>query len=413
MLADLLRKQRNFQLSEMIYRQTGIDFPHDAVCRTGLAEVLKQQNKWEEAEAVYRQAGIDFPHDAVCRNGLAEVLKQQNKWEEAEAVYRQAGIDFKNDVFCRTGLAGVLLRLKKYEDAVALLEETKKQFPHNQYAKEFLEKIKRREDPKDLSTMGPVDVDDSPGHLPKTNADPAKDFSTADRVDKVDSRERSSVKADGVKESTEPETDVLESELGMINLYRLASYRAEGEEKEAYRRNGLNRLDEMLGTGSPNLPVLQEKGWWLVEQRAEGAEDFFRVQTDRHPNMVGLQLAALRFDYITNGKTDAGKWKELAARFPIRSTLVKLEHAMQELPENGPMESLETLRKQLTHHVDRLPASLRRCETWAVDTVKQRLFQGVDVETPLETEDIPRISANFTEYEYLLKGVVEQSLNTI
>jgi tetratricopeptide (TPR) repeat protein len=191
-LANLLAKEGEIDIAEMVYRQAIEDFPENVVCRTGLAQVLRVQGRLNDAERVYRQAIQDFPNkknaycycglaevlkeqgtlakeeqdlprvqdkldeaegvyrqaveyfkkDVVCRNGLAQVLRVQKKLPEAEIVYRQAMTDFPDDPVSRIGLAIVLLRKGNREDAVSLLEETVKKFPQNPTVEAFLQKIK-------------------------------------------------------------------------------------------------------------------------------------------------------------------------------------------------------------------------------------------------------------------------------
>jgi len=365
-------------------------FPENATIRNILANLLKKQREHNIAEIIYRQAIIDFPDNEVCRTGLAEVLKAQGKLKDSESVYRQAIIDFPDNVVCRTGLAGVLLQLRRTEESIALLEETVKKFPDNLTAKGFLGKVKGGEEVSDVL----IYVDEQSEEMPEF---PLK------------------VRVGSDVEFHENYVDDIETEIGMVNLYRLAGRCAEGEEREKYRENAFSALKKVLSKDPDNIPTLLEKGWWLTEHDLEEAEDFFFKQIECHPNVLGFRLGNVRSESLKGVKRDARQWNDLSDSFPGRSTLIRLEYAIQELSNgNGTrLNALESLRKQLGRDVKRLPVSIQENEKWAISKVKQSLFKTISIDRPLTENDFPQISSNHEEHKNMLKGTVEQCLGTI
>ncbi|CAK8720635.1 hypothetical protein GKODMF_12220 [Candidatus Electrothrix gigas] len=434
-LAKLLNNQGRHEIAELLYRQTIIDFPKDEVCRNGLAEVLKTQDKLPEAETVYRQTMKDFPEDVVCRTGLAEVLKTQDKLPEAEAVYRQTMKDFPENVFCRTGLAEVLKALGKSEkaeeicrqamrdfpqnahcrcvlakvllqagekkDALALLNETVQKFPTNSVAKKFLAKFQKDEDIPELAAGDPETAqqdimpgDDSQQGIPKAEYQTSSDLE--DRSD-------------------ENQPDDTEPEIGLISLYRQASRQAAGEKQRLYREKVASAFERVADKAAYNIPAQLEKGWWLLEQSPEQAEAFFSKQIKIHPNILGFRLGNMRSQYAKGDSTDTEQWNALTGNFTSRSTLVRLEQAMQELTygNGNRLHVLENLRRRLRKGVENLPASVRENEKWTKATLTHTLFKTVGTDIPLTKSDLAIITKNYQEHKTLLQSTSEQCLAVV
>jgi len=212
------------------------------------------------------------------------------------------------------------------------------------------------------------------------------------------------------------ECEEIEAEIGMTNLFRLASRWAEGKEKEEYREYASSALLEVLGKAPNNITVLLEKGWWLLDQRPEEAEEFFSRHVEQYPHILGLRLGQLRAKSAKGEKGSPQKWDELTDTFSVNSTIINLECSMQELlTGNGTkLGVLEKLRRQIRREdVKQLPRSIQESEKWAATMVSQSLFGEINVDNPLTENDIPHISDNYKKHEATLKGIVEQCLSVI
>ena len=421
-LAYIFKEQSKYEIAEFICYQTMLDFPKDRFCRTELAEVLKAQGNLEKAETIYRKAMEDFPNEVHFHTGLAEVLKAQGNLEEAEDVYRKAMEDFPRNAHCYVGLTGVLLQQGKRDDAIALLEKTVKKFPQNNFAKEFLKKVKG----------GEVTTENCEEYFEKLNEENAKE-KYAELVEKqvielpsegTDKEKKVEiVKKTGTENklpvtfsSNIPDGYLLETKIGEANLYRFVSCMVKGDEKEKYREKAFSSIEGILNeTNNKNIPTILEKGWWLVDGNEEVAEGFFSVQLERHPHVLGLHLGNLRFKNLKGEKIELQQWNSLINDFPNRSTAIKLEHALQEMNNgNGTrINTLERLRKQLRKNTKQLPSSIQENEEWSVSTVRQSIFEDIDIDKPLTEDDIPLLLGNCKRHEIRLKGIVEQCLSTI
>jgi len=212
------------------------------------------------------------------------------------------------------------------------------------------------------------------------------------------------------------ECEEIEAEIGITNIFRLASRWAEGEEKEEYREYASSALQEVLGKAPNNINVLLEKGWWLLDQRPEEAEDFFSCHVEQYPHILGLRLGQLRAKSAKGEKGDPQQWGELTDAFSVNSTIINLEYGMQELlTGNGTtLGALEKLRKQIRREdVKQLPRSIQGSEKWAAAMVRQSLFGEIDVDNALTENDLPHISDNYKNHEATLKGIVEQCLSVV
>jgi len=447
-LAEVLAKQDRLPEAEAIYRQAVKDFPKNAFGRTGLAEVLAKQNRLPEAEVIYRQAMKEFQDEPVCRAGLAEVLAKLDRLPEAEAIYRQAVKDFQNNPVCRVGLAVVLLKQRdKHAEGMRLLEETAKKFPTNLIAKGLLQKVKGEENldtievgfenisEAALSTQAgaiemafeatPEEALEISGPLNEQSVSKVADSSKATVISEADERKKKEAPAKEDRLEAAPamasmlkisDDEQLKraTEIGLANLYRLASRWAEGEQQESYRKEALAACDQALAKAPDNAWALLAKGWWLLDQEPEKAYNFFTEHGERSQNVLGFQIGRLRAESFKGEKALAAQWNDLLQHHPRRRTILRLEHARQELfSHNGTtLPALEELRKQLTRNVQELPPIMWKNEEWVLSTVKESLFRGVDLENPLTEKAIPQVLANHAESETLLRGVVEQCLTS-
>jgi tetratricopeptide (TPR) repeat protein len=396
--------------------------PYHLFAWNNLAKVERQRGNYARAAELLWTARRRFPEDPVVRNGLAHILKECLEYETAEIIYRQTIVDFPGDVVCRTGLAGVLLQQGREEEAIAVLKETVNKFPHNSLARLFLEKIQKGEEiPEDL-----VQYRLSP-QVSLVSAPTPEPYSGKEETEKetIKGAEEDVCQPAVAAEFQKPAYDnrQWESEIGLIYLYRQASRGVEGEVSRKYRENALSRLRRLLEQSPGNIPALLEKGWLLADMESaetgqagsNGAEAFFKDRLNQYHNVAGFHLGYLRARYLKRERTEAAEWNDLAEAFSSRATVIRLEHAMQEmmLGNGSRPEVMEILRKQLKRNVKTLPPSLQKNEQWVIDTVKQSLFKEIDVTKTLTEGDLERIAANHAESEVRLKGVVEQCLGTL
>ncbi|MFH1860961.1 MAG: tetratricopeptide repeat protein [bacterium] len=439
-LAEMLRKYGKDDIAEIVYRQAVEDFSRDEVCRNGLAEVLKAQGKLDEAEAVYRQAVKDFPRNEVCRNGLAEVLKAQGRLDEAEAVYRQTMKDFPRDEVCRNGLAVIWLLQHKWEDSVRLLEETVKRFPNDPFAKDLLQKVKKKQEtPEVLSaeydkfTTAMAEAkrtpsrDISPSAIASKQVMPAQNKETVYPL-KPEAEEEERERTDAVifdEVSPVPltsklpadEEGVVETKIGLANLYRWIALHAEGEKKVRYQQESVTVCEDALAKSPNNTFALLEKGFGMVDQEPQEAETFFDKQiiNGKQPHILGFRIGHLQAK-TRQGKIVTKEWKELMNEFPSRKTLITLENARQELfhTNETTLSIMEAVRKQVvTDNIDMLPITLQENEKWIRFTVEKRLFTGIDLKDPFTEDILPTVLENHVQNNLILQGIVEQSLVNI
>jgi len=434
-LAHLMEKQRKYKTAETLYRQAMEDFPQDAVCRNGLADALKAQDRLDEAEAVYRQAMEDFPKDVVCRNGLAEVLKAQDRLDEAETVYRETMKRFPQNVVCRTGLVTVLLKQGERGEAISLLEKIVKAFPGNKVAKGFLGKVTQgqeitEEDEKSVQfeTVKPDDTEiDFDLLLPAQSAETKKvpDEKSEKIMEKA--LEKSGASLIREKKPEEygtapfsgyivPAINEIEAEIGEISLEHWQSRRAEIEEKEQYKQRISESVEKALKKSPRNIPALLLKGLLLAEFAANETGDFFSQQAQSHPNTIGFHLLKLRAKSLKNEPVDNSQWNDLISGFPCRSTIIKLEHVLDEFNgidnhDKKNLEKLEKLRKQLFRKPGRLPSVLQKNEEWVKEAIQHGLFKDIDTKEPLSTQSLDTLKENFREYETVLRDTVDQCLS--
>ncbi len=446
-LAELLRREGKNEVAEQVYCQTTIDFPNNAVCRNGLAEVLKAQGKLEEAEKVYRQALKDFPKDAVCRTGLAEVLKAQGKLEDAEKVYRQAMNDFSKDAVCRNGLAVVLLLRGERYESVQLLEKTTKDFPNNLITQELLKKIAKPSE--DLAALADIHekltaaqeqteqaealVDQSMSSQEEQSPQeisPAlsSEATSAQRTEEREPLPQESFDLSSQTETLEPAAgdkapiladDALsfeessngdEMHLGLANLYRLAARQAPGEVQARYRE----LFREALAQVPQNIFAALEEGFELLDRDPQSAATYFaeHIEHGKQPHVLGLRLGYLQARRKKDEALPATDWQALFEIFPNQKTLIALAAAQAELRHgNGTtISALETLRKQMQAPLANLPSGLQANEQWVRATVEKRLFAELDLAQPFTTHALPLVLSRHAQHDFILQGVLEQSL---
>ncbi|MCI5139980.1 MAG: tetratricopeptide repeat protein, partial [Candidatus Electrothrix sp. AR1] len=311
--------------------------------------------------------------------------KAQGELGTAEKVCRQAIIVFPHNAACRNVLAEVLLQAGEREEAVNLLQETVQKFPANSVARNFLKKIQSNE------------------------------YISEDLLGDVETAQQAIMQSDEPyfdETSDEKQSDDTEAEIGLISLYRQAGRRAAEEERQQYCEKAASAFERIADKAAYNIPAQLEKGWWLLEQKPEEAEDFFSVQVKKHPNILGFRLGNMRFQCAKGGSTDTKQWNALVGSFSGSSTLVRLEQAMQELTygNGNRLRVLENLRRRLGKGVEYLPASMRENEKWTRATLAHTLFQTVDTDRPLTENDISTITENYQTYKPLLQGTSEQCL---
>jgi len=446
-LAEVLKAQGKLEEAEKVYRQALKDFPKDAVCRTGLAEVLKAQGKLEDAEKVYRQAMNDFPQNAVCRTGLAEVLRAQGKLEEAEKVYRQAMNDFSKDAVCRNGLAVVLLLRGERYESVQLLEKTTKDFPNNLITQELLKKIAKPSE--DLAALADIHekltaaqeqteqaealVDQSMSSQEEQSPQeisPAlsSEATSAQRTEEREPLPQESFDLSSQTETLEPAAgdkapiladDALsfeessngdEMHLGLANLYRLAARQAPGEVQARYRE----LFREALAQVPQNIFAALEEGFELLDRDPQSAATYFaeHIEHGKQPHVLGLRLGYLQARRKKDEALPATDWQALFEIFPNQKTLIALAAAQAELRHgNGTtISALETLRKQMQAPLANLPSGLQANEQWVRATVEKRLFAELDLAQPFTTHALPLVLSRHAQHDFILQGVLEQSL---
>lgn len=122
-LAKSLKRLREFEKSEKIYRETINEFPRDLTARNGLAGLLRSRGKLEESERLYRETARRFPENVITLCGLAEVLKKRGKLAEAERLYDETVKKFPESKVARHGFANLLRQKRQFEAALQHLPE--------------------------------------------------------------------------------------------------------------------------------------------------------------------------------------------------------------------------------------------------------------------------------------------------
>lgn len=445
-LAEILKAQGKLEASEAIYRQTMKEFPENTVCRNGLAEVLKTQGKLEDAEVVYRQTMKKFPENAVCRNGLAQVLKAQGNLEEAEMVYRQAIKDFPNDIYCRTGLAVILSLRGKKETGYRLLKKNVKDFPNDLISQALLKEFTKPS--TELSVLGDLygeftveqdqeeQADDLVDQaillqeerslqeiLPAlSSAEPALPQHTEARAPLPREDDAIAPQTETLEPSAEVEAPLLadeafsfeesngveEAQLGLANLYRLAARHATDETQVRFRR----LFRETLAQAPQNILAALEQGFEHLERDPQDARSFFEHQQDKQPHVLGLHLGYLQARRKTDETLPAAQWQELFEKFPHQRTLIALAAAQAELRHGNDtsVPVLERLRKQMQAPLANLPSTLQANEQWVRATVEKRLFENLDLSQPFSPQNMPLVLTQHAQHDFILQGVLEQSL---
>ncbi len=397
------------------------------------------------AEGLFWEAKRRFPENPDIRNNLSKLLGQQGRYEIAETLYRQTMEDFPSNVVCRNGLTVVLVKLRQKDEAVALLRETLEKFPGNEVAKGFLEKIIAgkeisAEDEKklekeisgfDYQVKPPVSYQfengkevivesDKEAQAPK-QMDEYVISTVEDRIADVakiqynKELEKETPEPVTVKPSKEEvEIGKIEIELGEMSMVLWQSKKAKGKEMRKYRAETSTALEKILKKAPQNIPALLAKGFWLADNDPDRAEEHLSQQAAAHPNTLGFHLMELRVKGFLNKEIDNAQWHDLMQSFPGRSTIVKLEHTLQEMGNgNGRrIHESEQLRKRILKKSASLPVSLRKNEEWVRSTIKQGLFKGIDISHPITGKSFDTVEKNFQKNQIMLKHTVEQSVSS-
>ncbi len=387
-VTDRIYKQ-DVKLATGLLKEAFLWTSYKAYAWMQLAKVEAYQGNLIAAAALLWEAKRKFPEDPSIRYYLANIVQKQGEHRTAEKISRQTIIDFPEDVVCRIGLARVLLQAGKKNESISIIEETEKEFPDNRMIKSFSEKIKTEKDIDDNAVLTDYPSQETQKPLQE--------------------------QIDCAKEITGQHLDETGTEVGMINLYRISSRWMKGEEKIQLQQDVNTAFDKVLSKVPNNIPALLEKSWWLIDQQAENAEDFIAEQIKWHPNVLGFHLAEIRLKSAKEETTATEQWRQLSGNYASKKTIIKLEHALQDLANDRKekINTLESLIKRFDRSIEQLPASTQNNEKWTLYTVKQHLFETINIDKPLTENDVPQILSNFRKHENVLKGIVEQCVATI
>ncbi|MBF8275865.1 MAG: hypothetical protein HW390_938 [Candidatus Brocadiaceae bacterium] len=385
--AKIEEYQGNYPRSMALLWEAKRRFPGNAHIRTELANLLGKDSEYKIAEIIYRQAIVDFPKDDVCRNGLAGVLLQRGKRGDAIALLEET-----IKVFPHNKVAKEFLQKVTHGESIPDISKV--------YKDDFAgEKSKPRE-----VEVGAKPVESAPFPT-KTKID----------IDEPGQKKPSELKTAGGEEEA-PVEDNIEEKIGMTNLYRLESRTVDNEkEREGCKEKAFSLIKDALQKTPDNVPALLENGWLLLDEAADHARDFFSDQLKRHPHVLGLHLGNLRYKGQKAITINRQEWADLFENFSGSSTVINLERTLHEMSHGngGRVTALDDLRRQLAKNTNQLPATLRENERWAVSLVKQSLFGNINLGESLTEDSIPPIIANYKRHEHLLKGIVEQCVSAI
>jgi hypothetical protein len=287
---------------------------------------------------------------------LSAVLKAQGKWQDAEREYRKSILDFPDDEMLVRGLDTLLkAREKAVETEIILPSE------HEAEMERFVPPSKRAP------------------YLKAADLEPGEEFPWS-----------------------------------LLNTYRWAAHQAEEADRNHYQAKFQETCDAALAANPNNIPILMEKGFWLLDQDPEEAEAFFRhqVANGRRLHVLGLQLGYLQAQQLQGKPVPPGDWSQLTETFPHRKTLIVLNRALLEIHgQNGTsLRILEALRKRVQNGLPRLPEVLQKNESWLQENVRNRFFARLDHTRPFEEDNIPIIQQNYKEVGQALKSIMEQCL---
>jgi len=372
-------------------------------------------------------------------------LRAQGRLDEAEAIYQITIENFPNNAYSYVGLAVIFFIKGNTEQGIDLLDKTIQKFPDNLVAKSILKKIEG--EPEDQSAI--LEILDE---LKKEVEGKEKTFEDDDLIPLIDDPAKTSIDGKDLKQESEMPAilkdtdkeqekektsmeDILvsdksseqvisqlptngngshETELGLANLYRLASRRAKGAEREQYEIEFKKTCDRILAEHPNNIFASLEKGFWLLEQDAQNAKQYFAqyCQNGNKTGVLGFRIGYILAKIQQTEQVTIEEWKELTTEFHNRKLLITYENVRQELNQsNGKTFSiLESLRKEMQKDLESLPGTLRKNEEWLRSSISERLFKGINLDSPISTADLPKILKNHTQNSPVLQGVIEQSL---
>jgi tetratricopeptide (TPR) repeat protein len=327
---------------------------------------------YSNASAILWEAKRRFPEEPKIVNKLAHLMEKQGKTKTAETLYRQALEDppqneknRKDDFDPQLSGQDDKILYEPYEKDKALIEK----IPGKGGASLIRGKV--------------------PGEYGKPSS-PSPDFIWS-------------------------EINEVEIEIGEITLLFWESRRADVKGREQYKQQISAAVEELLKKVPGNISALLLKGLWFSDYKANEAEGFLLKQMESHPNIMGFRLLQLRTKSLKDKISDKSQWNDLIRDFPGRSTIIKLEYILCFLNNpgslsNNPLEELEKLRKQLKEEPGRLPTALQKNEEWVKNTIKNRLFKGIDPNKPLTPQSVDAIKENFKENELVLRETVDQCI---
>jgi tetratricopeptide (TPR) repeat protein len=325
-----------------------------------------------QAAAILWEAKRRFPENPQIRAKLAHLMEKQGKYKTAESLYRQAIVDpTQNETNRKDDFDPQLLG----QDAKILYEPYDKD-------KALIEKIPGKGGASLI--RGKV-----PGEYGKPSS-PSPDFIWT-------------------------EINEVEIEIGEITLLFWESRRADAKEREQYKQQISEAVEELLKKVPGNISALLLKGLWFSDYKANEAEGFLLKQMESHPNIMGFRLLELRTKSLKDMILDKCQWNDLIRDFPSRSTIIKLEYILCFLNNprslsNNPLKELEKLRKQFKEEIGRLPTTLQKNEEWVKNTIKNRLFKSIDPNKPLTPQSLDTIKENFKENELVLRETVDHCI---